>query len=412
MTTALKFSRYAVVTAILAAIIWLVIQHNGEQRRVLIVHSYYKDLAWVSELNDGVRTALDKIKRDERRNLNVRTHYMDLRNHPDCNYFKLATEDVRYTVKEWEPDVIVIFDDLAQGLVGFNQLRFNDTSDQGAAKRDTLAEELAEWLKKDRCDAPEFDVSYFGLDRPAESLSPDIIFAGVNGTSDRYGYEDASNVTGIYERKNYRAIVEKLEVLRDAYGGQVSGIRLLNDTSATASAESRVYRSQSWDPFKALTPVQVSSFDAWKAQVRKANAENVMLLIANYDGVKHSNGEPVQQHELISWTEREAKLPVLGLNTRFVADGGMMTIAISGTEQGSVAIEMAMDSIRGQPLRKQQAAKQYTIGLNQSLVRQRKLELPSVYRAFSDAVGKFIDVIEHLYLEQSDLKKNELNEDN
>ena len=402
MTTAYKFSRYLVITAILAALVLLVIEHNAEQRRILIVHSYHKDLAWVSELNDGVQQGLANIKRDERRNLSVRTHYMDLRNHPDCSYYKLATTDVRYTIEEWEPDVIVIFDDLAQGLIGFNQLRYDGPTDQGEAERNVIAQGLTDWLKEDRCEDPEIDTEYFGLHEPAEDLSPDIVFAGVNGEVDRYGYESASNVTGIFERKNYAAIVEKLEVLRDAYGDQVDGIRLLNDTSATATAESRVFREVSWEPFEPREPEQVSTFDDWKEKVKQANDDNVMLLIANYQNVRGKDGDRVRPRDLISWTEREAKLPVLGLNTRFVADGGMITIAISGTEQGRVALDMAMDSIRGKPRRPYAQAKQYTIGMNQSLVRRRDLKLPSIYQAFSVEVGRFVDVIEHLYLEQSD----------
>ena len=402
MTTAYKFLRYLVITAILAALVLLVIEHNAEQRRILIVHSYHKYLAWVSELNDGVQQSLANIKRDERRNLSVRTHYMDLRNHPDCSYYKLAATDVRYTIKEWEPDVIVIFDDLAQGLIGFNQLRYDGPTDQGEAERNVIAQGLTDWLKEDRCEDPEIDAEYFGLHEPAEDLSPDIVFAGVNGEVDRYGYESASNVTGIFERKNYAAIVEKLEVLSAAYGDQVDGIRLLNDTSATATAESRVFREVSWEPFEPREPEQVSTFDEWKEKVKQANDDNVMLLIANYQNVRGKDGDRIGPRDLISWTEREAKLPVLGLNTRFVADGGMITIAISGTEQGRVALDMAMDSIRGKPRRPYAQAKQYTIGTNQSLVRRRNLKLPSIYQAFSVEVGRFVDVIEHLYLEQSD----------
>lgn len=402
MTTALRLSRFIVIAAILAGLLWLVVQHNAEQRRILIVHSYHKDLAWVSELNDGIRQGRNLIKRDTMRNLSIRTHYMDLRNHPDCNFYQLAATDVRFTIDDWEPDVVIIFDDLAQGLVGFNQLRFGAATDQEPFNRDAIAQDLAEWLKEDRCEDPEIGPGYFGLDRPAEDHFPDIVFAGVNGEVDTYGYQFATNVTGIFERKNYAALVETLEVLRDAYEGPVSGIRLLNDTSATATAESQVYRKVDWSPFEPREPAQASTFAAWQEEVRKANDENLMLLVANYQNVRKADEDRIRPSELISWTEREAKLPVLGLNTRFVADGGMITVAISGTEQGRIAMDMAMDAIDGKPPRPYAVARQYTIGMNQSLVRQRDLHLPSIYEAFSARVGKFIDIIDHLYLEQSD----------
>lgn len=398
MANAFRVFRFIVIAGILATLTWLVMDHNSEQKRILVVHSYQKDLAWVNELDDGLRQALMSDEQDKKtsRNLDLRTHYMDLRNHNNCNYYKIAATDVRFTIDDWQPEVVIIFDDLAQGLVGFNQIDWAEPD-----KRDAIAERLLSYLVKSGCPDQDRTLEDFELNNPATDYYPTIVFGGVNGGVENYGYEYAKNVTGIFERKNYDAIIEKLIALRDAYGGPVSGVQMLNDGSLTATSETKRFLQEDWGPFETADPVQVTKFADWQATVEAANENNLMLMIANYGGITDDKGARVRQTQLIAWTERNAKLPVLGLNTRFIDDGGMIAIAISGTEQGRRSIDMALDAIDGKALKAPLDAEQYTIGLNQSLVRKRNLYLPSVYEAFSREVQRFIPVMEDVYESQT-----------
>lgn len=384
-------AKYVVIVLLLLVVARLVMSQNNAQAKILVVHSYNVDLAWVNDIDGGIRRALE----DAPMKINARTHYMNLRNHPDCNFYKNAAADVRFTIEDWQPDVVILVDDLAQALVGFNQLRLAPDADRGAVARDLNA-----WLAGDRCETPE--LSFFHLNDPASGDLPEIIFAGVNGGVDRYGYDLASNVSGIFERKNYDALIDTLRSLGDAYPGPVSGIMMLNDASPTGQTESANYLLQDWSPFRAAPPVTAATLDAWKAAVADANAGNLMLLIANYQNVRDGDGQLVPPDFLIAWTEANAALPVLGVNTRFVADGGMMTVAIAGSEQGSVAMELAIASLSGETARAQRDAKQFLIGMNQSLVRKRDLELPAIYEAFSREIGTFVDVLEQLYVVQGE----------
>ncbi|WP_341368114.1 hypothetical protein [Yoonia sp. BS5-3] len=384
-------AKYVVIAGLLLVVARLVMSQNSEQTKILIVHSYNVDLAWVNDIDGGIRRALE----DAPIKIAARTHYMNLRNHPDCNYYKNAAADVRFTIDDWQPEAVILVDDLAQALVGFDQLRLRPETDRNA-----IAIALNEWLAGDRCETP--DLSFFHLDDPQAGHIPEVIFAGVNGGVARYGYEDADNVSGIFERKNYAALIETLQSLSTAYAGDVAGIMMLNDASPTGQTENANYVAQDWAPFEAASPVAASTLVRWKESVAEANARDLMLLIANYQNVRDTDGQLVPPDFLIQWTEANAKLPVLGVNTRFVADGGMMTVAIAGSEQGSVAMELAIAALTGGTARPQRDAQQFLIGMNQSLVRKRNLALPAIYEAFSREIGTFVDVLEQLYVVQGE----------
>lgn len=381
--------KYVIIAAILLVLTRLVLSHQGEQTKVLVVHSYNIDLAWVNDVNDGIDRALDDAGRQTA--LNVRRHYMDLRNHPDCNFYKNAASDVRFTIDDWKPEVLILVDDLAQALVGFDQLRLKPGTDRAA-----LAEDLNRFLAGDLCDPP--DLSFFGLDNPAADPTVKIVFAGVNGGVTGYGYDQAENVSGVFEHKNYQALIQTLQALAEGYDGPVNGIMMLNDPSETGQTESALYRDQDWQPFEAYPPVNARTFRQWQAAVERANEQGLLLLIANYQNVVDEEGQLVPPETLIAWTERHALLPVLGANTRFVADGGMMTVAIAGSEQGEVAMRLAMEGLSGQPMGRRIDAKQFLIGMNQSLVRKRDLDLPDIYEAFSREIGSFVESLDDLYM--------------
>ena len=46
--------------------------------------------------------------------------------------------------------------------------------------------------------------------------------------------------------------------------------------------------------------------------------------------------------EVVAWTEANSKLPLIGLNSYYAEDGGMLSIAASPYEQGEVAANMAI----------------------------------------------------------------------
>jgi len=393
--TWIKTGEYLLIAALLVVIGYQIYSKNISVTKVLVIHSYNTDLAWVGDIDNGINRSLPALNGK----VQVRQHYMNVLNHPDCNFFRLAADDARLAIDDWKPQVVILVDDLAQALVGFPNLRWKP-----GAKIDDVRAGIVSQLTKKRCE--QRDANFFGLDRlTPEDLTPIIIFAGVNGDVIRYGYDQAVNVTGIFEHKNYDALAETLNAVNQASSSMATAVQLINDYSATAIAENPRYEGRSWAPLKWLPPKNPTTFEEWKVEVARASANNAMLLIANYQNLIDSEKRLVPGKEVIAWTEKNSKYSAVGAATNFVADGGMMTLAISGIEQGEVSIGMVKHYLETGKLPPQVEARQFLIGLNQSLIRKRELKLPQIYEAFSREIGTYNGVSEVLYQDAANTAK-------
>lgn len=385
----LRWTRIA--QAVLMTLVLLLVGHQVVQRqraghKVLVIHSYNTDLPWVGDVNQGIDRALAGAP-----GVQVRRHYMNLLSHPDCHYFHLAAEDARLAIDDWKPDAVILVDDLAQALVGFANLSWKPGAPVQRV-RDGIVAQLTQPL------CPGQTAAYFGLDKPTLPAQPrPLFFAGVNGDVDRYGYPLARNVSGIFEHKNYAALAETLNVVNAASPDKATAVQLLNDSSASALAESPLYGGAGWAPLQWLPPRNVRTFAQWQAVVNEASARGAMLLTANYQNLQDADGSLVPPQDVIAWTEAHSRHPVLGAGTNYVADGGLMTLAISGSEQGAVAMGMALQYFATGQVQPMRTAQQFLVGMNPALVRKRGLQLPAVYEAFARELGRFMEVSEHVY---------------
>lgn len=389
-----RFLQILFMLLVLAGIAWKLYEHNREQKKVLVIHSYNTDAPWVNDVDSGIDRALGKMSNS----VQARRHYMNLLNHPDCNFYHLAAADARLAIEDWKPDVIVLVDDLAQALIGFQNLQWKQGADiEGVRKR------IVDQLTDKRC--PKQDAKFFGLDQlNTADKKPAIFFAGVNGDVIRYGYDQATNVSGIFEHKNFQALTETLNTVNAAAPEHAEAVQLLNDYSATALSENLLYAQNNWAPLKWLPPRNATTFEEWQSVVRFASNAGAMLLIANYQNLVDAQGRIVPARDVIAWTERNSRYPAVGAATNFVSDGGMITVAISGTEQGEVVMQLVDHYLENGELLPQREAHQFLVGLNQPLVRKRQLQLPGIYEAFSREIGRFIEVSENIYRDSDNEK--------
>ncbi|CAK0754548.1 ABC-type uncharacterized transport system, periplasmic component [Gammaproteobacteria bacterium] len=144
----------------LTAMIVVVVNFNLHKPRLLILQSYNRDYSWTRDVDTGIRRILDS-----KRHYALRWFYMDTKRHPWPEYRKSIGQSARRLIDQWQPDVVVAVDD----------------------------------------DAQEYVMKYY-VDHPRIR----IVFAGVNGEITPYGYDQASNVTGILERKELQAVKEAL----------------------------------------------------------------------------------------------------------------------------------------------------------------------------------------------------------
>src|SRR5262249_2168450 len=102
----------------------------------------------------------------------------------------------------------------------------------------------------------------------------------------------------------------------------------------------------------------------------------------------------VPAREVMDWTAAHAPLPVVGVNSFFVEDGGMLAIATSPFEQGETAARMARRIIdRGvAPTTIPVASTRQDIVLARAgMLAQHGLTLPPLYEAFARATNNYFE---------------------
>ena len=322
---------------------------NTSKPRVLILHSYDTEYSWVRDINTAFNRKLGA------KPYILRWHYMDTKRNPD-DAFKLRSGVLaRRIIDEWQPDILIAVDDDAQRYAAKNYVNH-----------------------------PKMK----------------IVFAGINGEIEPYGYDKAKNVTGIVERKQWRAVKNLImESVRPRVPAERAvKIAYIGDTSGSVKEDTKFLEEFDWKPFVLHRSKLVKTFDEWKAEVKRANLEADVLVTTNYRRIQVSESDTkkfVTPEELVKWTEdNTSKIPVIGTNGFYVEEGGMMAIATSPFEQGRVAADMAIAIIEQKmdpKSLKVQSTQQFIAYMRADRMAQNNFIVPQVYESFSRAMNNYYE---------------------
>ncbi|MEO5360538.1 MAG: hypothetical protein H7843_08820 [Nitrospirota bacterium] len=315
---------------------------------ILVIHSYDPDYAWCRDITVGLQRVLKKHP-----NYSIKWHYMDVKNHTSPAFKRKAAIQAREAVQRWQPDVLILVDDDASELVG----------------------------------------RYY-VNHPKIN----IVFAGLNGEYSPYGYKGATNVTGILEHKQYKAMKETIDTIeksRQVTTGTVK-IMYIADNSTSLAIDKKYIDAFDWSPFEFLGSYVARDFTQWKKFITEGSARADYILVANYRTLKRSTGtgqdELVRPNEVVEWTNSNSKVPVLGLNLFNVEDGCMLSVGVSPFEQGETAASMAVDIIdkhtspRDIPIRLNE---QFIVAMRKGMLTARGIELPEVYEVFARSTDNY-----------------------
>jgi hypothetical protein len=346
--------RVAAMLTFMLLFFGLVLYQKSRISRVMVIHSYNTDYDWVVGINEGLERAFE-----DSRQVLYRYHYMDLKNHTDPVFQRTATRLAHRVIDEWKPDVILLFDDVAQRLVG----------------------------------------QEYHLGQDPENPDVKLVYGGVNGVpSDYYGVSD--RVVGILERKPLLALKETMLAIlaatrSDQAGAQPPRVMFIGDMSDSITAEIPYYASIDWAPLEFLAPVQVETFDQWKAAVARAGQEADIILLTNYQQIREAEGgafiRPAAR--VMQWTEESATIPVLGMGPTNSRDGAMLSVSVSPFEQGEVAARMALEILGGASVAQMDDAvsNQFLVQVCAPSLAHRGLDLPALYEAFARATDNYFE---------------------
>ncbi len=331
------------ISAFLAGVAVLFIYHSINRPRILILHSYDSAYPWVRDVNVGLMRVLGK-----KASYSLRWQYMDLKLHPDPVSRRAAGITAKRIIEQWSPDVLITLDDDAQELVA-----------------------------RDYVNHPRIKV----------------VFAGVQGDLGDYGYVGAENVTGILEQKPLMAYrTALLDIVR--LNNYENAPRLLNiaDKSPSVTFDEAHIRNFDWKPVRLVDSVQVGTYAEWQKKIQQAGQQVDFIMVSNYRNLARSATDPklVPAKEVMTWTEANAGIPVIGTNGFNVEDGGTLAIGVSAFEQGQVAGRMAVDII---DFNKRPntlpviTGRQFVVAMRVEAFKKKLIRIPAMYEAFARGTG-------------------------
>lgn len=338
----MKRLRLLLISLFLVGTVVVTVAYNLHKPRVLVLHSYDLSYPWTRDATVGVQRVLEQYP-----HYAVRWFYMDTKRHPWPEFKAKTGLAARSAIERWKPDVLILIDDDAQELVGQH---------------------------------------YAGHPRMQ------LVFSGVNGGVEDYGYAGAANVTGIFERKDLDALKTALLALRGTRptSGPLRVIHI-GDASGSVAHDERHFREFDWAPLQNQPAHLVSDFDAWKKAVRDAQTQADFIITSNYRKISRSAGDKslVPAAEIVTWTLANSQLPVIGTNGFFVEDGGELAIGTSPFEQGEVAARMAVKLLAGQSAASipHASTRQFVVYMRSARLHARGLTLPPLYEAFARATN-------------------------
>lgn len=322
---------------------------NATKPRVMILQSYDPDYAWTRDLDAGIRRVSERWT-----DYTVSWHYMNTKRLSDPDSLRYAGIVARRAIDRFDPNVLIAVDDLAQRL------------------------------------AARFYVNDPGME---------IIFAGVNGSVEPYGYDGAENVTGIFERKPLQAVKDLVLMLEQgrAPGDAPAGIRYLMDPSESMARDRHLVEAFDWAPLEFEGTEVAQDFAQWQEFVASfPEADGQYLLIANYRKLRRSasDPEPVPPDEVMRWTEANSPIPIIGVNVFNVEDGAAVAVGASAFEQGEVAAKLADELLaknrRGGVI-PMVDPRHYVVAINESALARRGLKLPQIYETFARTTFTYVE---------------------
>lgn len=258
--------------------------------RVFILHSYHEHLPWVERVNQGIRHVFK-----DKPYISLRYFYMDTKRRSSPVYLQRISKAVLSAIHAWKPDVLITFDHDAQNLIGQNLDHFKNIN---------------------------------------------IIMGSITDSKNWQEYDKQPNITGITEKIPVAAIREVLSLIFR----QERRIYYLSDDSNTAKTLEKNMLSQNWGSYELVDHKRVNTFNEWKEAVREADKNADILLVSVYHSIKDGR-KKVNTRHLVSWMNQNIHIPVVGVYESFILDGGMISIAISGLEQGYSAGWLAFNLI-------------------------------------------------------------------
>jgi len=259
-------------------------------QKVLLIFSYHPEYSWVIEETRGV----EDVFKDK--GITTEKFYLDTKRNTTTEWKEKVAEDAVKKIEEFNPDLVMVFDDNACELV---------------AKK------------------------YINKTLP-------LVFCGMNGEPENYGFP-AENITGVVERHHLR---ESMELLKRLVPDAKKCV-LLSDNSPTSQKFVAQIKKTTL-PIDIYAVYTTNDFDTWKAKLRDVQSTVDVLGLYLYHTIKEKGGKVSMSSEaVLGWTLQNSQIPEFTFSDFTVRDGALCGVVVSGYVQGKAAAKMALTILAG-----------------------------------------------------------------
>jgi ABC-type uncharacterized transport system substrate-binding protein len=266
---------------------------------VLVIHSYHEGWDWNSDIEAGIIEGLYRQGYESGIDYEIETFYMDTKvTYTTTEQIEERAALALDLIEELNPDIVFVNDDNALKYV-----------------------------------AVEYAATH------PESALP-FVFCGINVDPSVYGPIDSlehpgGKITGTLERFPYAEAF----ALAKRLSPDAENIVLLADSSTSSTAVINNFNAIYLDvvnnsPLQAIGPIQLSTFDEWKAAVAEYQTKADFIGIITYHQLRDDNGNVVPAQDVVNWTVNNSALPEVGFITFHAEDGFLSAAGVDGYRTG------------------------------------------------------------------------------
>jgi ABC-type uncharacterized transport system substrate-binding protein len=263
---------------------------NEPNSKVFLVFSYHPEYEWVAEEIEGISSVFDGLP------IETKSFYLDTKRNTGKTWFGKISEDAYKEIIDYEPDVVLVFDDNACELIG---------------KR------------------------FLNSDMP-------VVFCGMNKNPEEYGFP-ARNITGVMELELWK---ESLEFVKELVP-EAEKVIIMNDESPTSVGY--IDKMKKTGAFASgVEMFSTNDFTEWQQKVLDVQEEGNVLGLFSYFTLKDNpKSESLESDSVLSWTLQNSNIPECAIFDFTVKNGAFCGVIEDGFTQGKLAAEMVVEILDG-----------------------------------------------------------------
>ena len=262
------------------------VQPDGAPTRILHVMSYHTPWRWTEGQLEGFKAGLGDVKAE------FKVFELDTKRHSEAAQKAERGKAARALVEQWAPHLIYTTDDDAQELVTRHYLN-----------------------------------------------TPIVqVFSGVNKAPAEYGFDKASNVTGVVEHEHF---AESVQLLKRIVPGMKRLVVVLDDATMWAPVVERMKAAKLPPDVKIVGWETIRTYDEYKRRIKAFPEMADAIALIGIFNFKDGAGKNVPYQEVQRWTAENSSLPDLGFWVDRVHHGTLVAVTVSEREQGLAAGRLA-----------------------------------------------------------------------